>query len=168
MPPTPVFLPGASPWTEETGGYQTCGHKESDLTTWLSTHWLQDKTAFDFQDSPLTGLKTVCFPSLFSLIFFCITLFNLAYCIISFFYLVSVSHEGWIWFCFSYCFVFWVHCSQHLEQWHMVDAQYILVLWINESSQWERNYSMPLSKFHWFFLHSLLRSHLVLWHYPLP
>ena len=30
--PTSVFLPGESPWTEETGGYSPEGHKESDMT----------------------------------------------------------------------------------------------------------------------------------------
>ena len=33
LQPTPVFLPGESPWTEETGGlYSQWGHKESDMT----------------------------------------------------------------------------------------------------------------------------------------
>ena len=36
MQPTPVFLPGESPWTEESGGQQSTGHKESDMTEWLS------------------------------------------------------------------------------------------------------------------------------------
>ena len=30
--PIPVFLPGESPWTEEPGGLQSWGHKESDMT----------------------------------------------------------------------------------------------------------------------------------------
>ena len=30
--PTPVFLPGESPWTEEPGGLQWIVHKESDMT----------------------------------------------------------------------------------------------------------------------------------------
>ena len=30
--PTPVFLPGESPWTEEPGGLQSWSHKESDMT----------------------------------------------------------------------------------------------------------------------------------------
>ena len=31
--PTPVFLPGESPWTEERGGvYSSWGHKELDMT----------------------------------------------------------------------------------------------------------------------------------------
>ena len=30
--PTPVFLPGEPPWTEETGGLQSIGHKESGST----------------------------------------------------------------------------------------------------------------------------------------
>ena len=30
--PTPVFMPGESPWTEETGGLQSIGYKESDTT----------------------------------------------------------------------------------------------------------------------------------------
>ena len=35
--PTPVFLPGESPWTEEPGGLQSMGHKELDMTKQLST-----------------------------------------------------------------------------------------------------------------------------------
>ena len=35
--PTPVFLPGESPWTEEPGGPQSMGRKESDTTEQLST-----------------------------------------------------------------------------------------------------------------------------------
>ena len=30
--PTPIFLPGESPWTEELVGYNPRGHKESDMT----------------------------------------------------------------------------------------------------------------------------------------
>jgi len=29
--PTPVFLPGVSPWTEEPGGYSEWDHKESGM-----------------------------------------------------------------------------------------------------------------------------------------
>ena len=32
------ILPGESPWTEEPGGLQYMGLKESDMTQWLSTH----------------------------------------------------------------------------------------------------------------------------------
>ena len=35
--PTPVFLPGESPWTEEPGGLQSAGRKESDTTERLSS-----------------------------------------------------------------------------------------------------------------------------------
>ena len=35
--PTPVFLPGESPWTEEPGRLQSTGHKESDTIERLST-----------------------------------------------------------------------------------------------------------------------------------
>ena len=35
--PTLVFLPGESPWTEEPGGLQSTGYKESDTTERLST-----------------------------------------------------------------------------------------------------------------------------------
>ena len=35
--PTPVFLPGESPWTEETGGYSPRGCKELDMTEQQST-----------------------------------------------------------------------------------------------------------------------------------
>ena len=30
--PTPVFLPGESPWTEDPGRLQNMGSKESDMT----------------------------------------------------------------------------------------------------------------------------------------
>ena len=30
--PTPVFMPGESPWTEEPDGLQSIGYKESDTT----------------------------------------------------------------------------------------------------------------------------------------
>ena len=36
--PTPVFLPGESPWTEDPGGPHPWGCKESDMTEQLSTH----------------------------------------------------------------------------------------------------------------------------------
>ena len=37
--PTPVFLPGEPPWTEEPGGLQSIGGcKESDMTKQLSMH----------------------------------------------------------------------------------------------------------------------------------
>ena len=35
--PTPVFLPGESPWTQEPVGYSLCGRKQLDRTEWLST-----------------------------------------------------------------------------------------------------------------------------------
>ena len=35
--PTPAFLPGESPWTEEPGGLHLQGRKESDMTEQLST-----------------------------------------------------------------------------------------------------------------------------------
>ena len=40
--PTPVFLPGESPWTEEPGGLQSRGCKESDTTehTARHIHWV--------------------------------------------------------------------------------------------------------------------------------
>ena len=37
--PTPAFLPGESPWTEESGGLQD--HKELHTTEWLSTQGIQ-------------------------------------------------------------------------------------------------------------------------------
>ena len=36
--PTPVFLPGESPWTEGPGGYSPWGHKESDMTERLNNN----------------------------------------------------------------------------------------------------------------------------------
>ena len=42
--PTPVVLPGESPWTEDPGGLQSLGSKESDITeqqsTW--TFWAEE------------------------------------------------------------------------------------------------------------------------------
>ena len=35
--PTPVFLPGESPWTEKPGGYSPWGCKELDMTEQIST-----------------------------------------------------------------------------------------------------------------------------------
>ena len=35
--PTPVFLPGESPWTKEPAGYSPWGGKESETTEQLST-----------------------------------------------------------------------------------------------------------------------------------
>ena len=35
--PSPVFLPGESPWTDEPGGYSPWCCKESDMTEQLST-----------------------------------------------------------------------------------------------------------------------------------
>ena len=35
--PTPVFLPGESPWTEEPGGLQSMEPQESDTAEWLSS-----------------------------------------------------------------------------------------------------------------------------------
>ena len=37
MEPSPEFLPGESPWTEEPGGLQFIGSQESDMTERLST-----------------------------------------------------------------------------------------------------------------------------------
>ena len=34
--PTPVFLPGESPWTEEPGGLQSMGRKKLDMTEQLT------------------------------------------------------------------------------------------------------------------------------------
>ena len=36
--PTPVFLPGDSPWTEEPGGLQSMGSQRVNTTERLSTH----------------------------------------------------------------------------------------------------------------------------------
>ena len=36
--PTPVFLPGESPWTEEPGGLQSTGSQELDTTERLNHH----------------------------------------------------------------------------------------------------------------------------------
>ena len=38
MAPTPVFLPGESPWTEEPGGAAVHGVADSDMTERLSMH----------------------------------------------------------------------------------------------------------------------------------
>ena len=42
--PTPVFLLGESPWTEEPGRYSPWGHKESNLTERLSTAHSENTT----------------------------------------------------------------------------------------------------------------------------
>ena len=39
-PPTPVFLPGGSPWTEEPGGLSPCGCKELDTTEATEHPWV--------------------------------------------------------------------------------------------------------------------------------
>ena len=49
--PTPVFLPGESPWTEELGGLQSMGCKESD--NWAHTHSVE----MQFLPSSLTPTK---------------------------------------------------------------------------------------------------------------
>ena len=36
--PTPIFLPGKTPWTEEPGGLSPRGCKESGTTEQLNTH----------------------------------------------------------------------------------------------------------------------------------
>ena len=36
--PTPILLPGESPWTKELGRLQFKCHKESDMTEQLNTH----------------------------------------------------------------------------------------------------------------------------------
>ena len=40
--PTPVFLRGEPPWTEEPGGLQSMGCRESDTTKWLIVEDLKE------------------------------------------------------------------------------------------------------------------------------
>ena len=42
--PTPVLLPGESPWTEEPGGLQSIGCKELDMTEPILCKFLYTKT----------------------------------------------------------------------------------------------------------------------------
>ena len=56
--PTPVFLPGESPETEETGGLQSLGFKESDTTEQLSSalHPFEECCSDHFVNYPSTGI----------------------------------------------------------------------------------------------------------------
>ena len=56
--PTPVFLPGESPWTEEPGGLQSIWSPRADITEQLSTHTLRWKDKFNGY--------TYHFPSMFN------------------------------------------------------------------------------------------------------
>ena len=56
--PTPVFLPGGSPWTEEPGRLQSMGSQRADMTEQLSTHTLRCKDKFN--------VCTYDFPSVFN------------------------------------------------------------------------------------------------------
>ena len=57
--PTPVFLPGESPWTEERVSYSPRGCKESDMTEQLSKQaWML------FKGSPMTSLTRDSYPTL--------------------------------------------------------------------------------------------------------
>ena len=47
--PTPVFLPGESPWTRRLAGYSPWGCKESDTTEIPSTQSKIILTAFSFR-----------------------------------------------------------------------------------------------------------------------
>ena len=55
--PTPVFLPGESPWTEEPGSYSPCGRKESDMTEHACTHARGQKKTKFLRNAPDEGLK---------------------------------------------------------------------------------------------------------------
>ena len=52
--PTPVFLPGESPWTEEPGGLQSTGLQRVGHD-WATKH----STAWNTQDSPFSGHSQV-------------------------------------------------------------------------------------------------------------
>jgi len=47
--PTPVFLPGESPWTGEPGGATVHGVAESDMTGQLSTQRMAFDGVLDFK-----------------------------------------------------------------------------------------------------------------------
>ena len=57
--PTPVFLPGESPWTEEYSGYSPWGHKESDMTQQLNTAQQNFMCKLDWATGPDTQLKVI-------------------------------------------------------------------------------------------------------------
>ena len=56
--PTPVFLPGESPWTEEPGGLQSMGTHMADMTERLSTH----STAHKIREKAEPGQEVGQFP----------------------------------------------------------------------------------------------------------
>ena len=57
--PTPVFLPGKIPWTEEPGGLQSLGgHKEEDTTEQLNQHLIPTLVS---PGAPVRGPKPFCF-----------------------------------------------------------------------------------------------------------
>ena len=56
--PTPVFLPGESPWTEEPGGLQSMGSHRADTTERLNTH----STAHKIREKAEPGQEVGQFP----------------------------------------------------------------------------------------------------------
>ena len=55
--PTPILLPGKTPWTEEPGGLQSMGlYKEPDTTEWLKNAMWAKETSFIKQASSLWAL----------------------------------------------------------------------------------------------------------------
>ena len=61
--PTPVFLPGASPWQRCLGGYSPWGRKELDMTEWLGTAqhitymWNLKKHKWTYLQNRLTDIE---------------------------------------------------------------------------------------------------------------
>ena len=63
--PTPVFLPGESPWQRSLVGYSPWGSKESDMTEWLSRVHIQyifvSKESLSHQNLGCTWLNIGCY-----------------------------------------------------------------------------------------------------------
>ena len=66
MPPTPVFLPGESPWTEEPGGLQSMG-SQRDMTEVTFTFSLPAPASC----SEYPKWATRCFPDQIFMLFDC-------------------------------------------------------------------------------------------------
>ena len=68
--PTPVFLPGESPWTEKPTGYHPQDHEKWDMSDWAQTTSLSWTTSGDSALSLPGPLGIVIFPSCFFIIIF--------------------------------------------------------------------------------------------------
>ena len=91
--PTPVFLPRESPWTEEPGGLQSMGIKESDTTEWQARH-TADLQSFR---------RTVKWLRCTYIIIYIYTLFRL-FSIIGYYRILNIIGP------YGICFFFYVAC----------------------------------------------------------